>query len=156
MYFSQYFLNFKLNTAIIDAILCSLPKNGLKQKVTLCNIYRPPRERNEDIESFINDLAPILSTVSNERSDKMIVGDYNIDMLKILNFPDLMLDNDFLPKISLPTRFAEKCATIIDNIFCNLSHSTKSCCSGIIFTNLSDHLPYFVCLNQKTKLQGPP
>ena len=46
--------------------------NGLKQKITLCNIYRPPRDRNDDIELFINDLAPIIAMLSQERSDKLI------------------------------------------------------------------------------------
>ena len=57
--------------------------NDLPNKITLCNVYRAPRDRNEDIESFINDLMPIVTTMSNERSDKLIVGDFNSDMLKI-------------------------------------------------------------------------
>ena len=47
-------------------------------------------------------------------------------------------------------------ATLIDNIFCNLSHSKKASLSGIIVSNLSDHLPYFICLDQKLNLQHPP
>ena len=57
--------------------------NGLKQKITLCNIYRPPRDRNDDIELVRNDLAPILAMLSQERSDKLILGDFNIDLLKV-------------------------------------------------------------------------
>ena len=135
---------------------------NLQRKVTLCNVYRPPRDRNEDIERFLTDLSPCISTLSDEPSDKLIMGDFNIDVLKTnirekyADFLDLMLNNDFLPKITLPTRFSEKSASLIDNIFCNFSHSTKSCRSGIIFTDLSDHFPYFTCLNQKINLNGPP
>ena len=134
----------------------------LKQKITLCNIYRPPRDRNDDIQLFINDLAPVLETLSHERSDKLILGDFNLDLLKIntrekySEFLDLVLNNGFVPKITLPTRFSERRATLIDNIFCNLSHSKKTCISGIVFTNLSDHLPYFTFLDQKLDLHGPP
>ena len=105
---------------------------------------------------------PIVITLSNERSDKLIVGDFNIDMLKTntrnkySDFLDLMLNNDFAPKITLPTRFAVKSGTIIDNIFCNFTNYTKACKSGIIFSNLSDHLPYFTCLSQKVSLNVPP
>ena len=136
--------------------------NNLKQKITICNIYRPPRDRNDHIESFINDISPILSTLSQERSDKLFVGDFNIDLLKAnirekySDFLNVMMNNDFMPKITLPTRFSERNATLIDNVFCSLTRSNKVCLSGIIFTNLSDHLPYFTCLDQKINLQAPP
>ena len=85
--------------------------NNLKQKITICNIYRPPRDRNDHIESFINDISPILSTLSEERSDKLVVGDFNINLLKAnirekySYFVNVMMNNDFMPKITLPTRF---------------------------------------------------
>ena len=52
--------------------------NGLKQKVTICNIYRPAR----DIDTFMNGLTRIRSLFSQEHSDKFIVGDLNLDLLK--------------------------------------------------------------------------
>ena len=111
-----------------------------------------PRDRNEDLESFINDLTPIVTSLSNERSDKIIAGDFNIDMLKIntrekySDFLDLMLNSNFTPKITLPTRLAERSATIIDNMFCNFTDYTKVSKSGIIITNLSDHFPALLYL----------
>ena len=136
--------------------------NDLKQKITFCNIYRPPRDRNDDIQLFINDLASILDNLSHEFSDKIILGDFNLDLLKLhtrekySEFLDLILNNGYVPKLTLPTRFSERRATLIDNIFCNFSHIKKTCISGIVFTNISDHLPYFTCLDQKLDLHGPP
>ena len=39
---------------------------------------------------------------------------------------------------------------LIDNALCKLSHNFLNTTSGIIVTKLSDHLPYFVCIPQKT------
>ena len=88
--------------------------NGLNQKVTLCNIYRRPQDRNIDIDMFMNDLVPIIETLSREHSDKFFVGDFNLDLLKTdarekySEFLDLMINSDLPPKITLPTRFSEK------------------------------------------------
>ena len=136
--------------------------NGLKKTITLCNIYRPPRDRNDDIQGFIDDLNPIIDTLSRETSDKIILGDFNIDLLnvttrqKYADYLDLMLNNNLNPKITLPTRLSERRATLIDHIFCSLSHGTTSCLSGIIFTELSDHFPCFTCIDQKIDKQDSP
>ena len=129
--------------------------NGLTQTITLCNIYRPPRDRNDDIQSFIDALTPIIDTLCKESSDKIIVGDFNINLLSITtrqkyaDYLDLMITNGLNPQITLPTRLSARRATLIDHIFCSLSHNKKSCTSGIIFTELSDHFPCFTCLDQK-------
>lgn len=47
--------------------------NGLNQKVTLCNIYRRPQDRNIDIDMFMNDLVPIIENLSREQSDKFLL-----------------------------------------------------------------------------------
>ena len=57
----------------------------MTHQITLGNIYKPPKDdnNNANIESFINERAPILSQLGNEKSAKVIVGDFNIDLLKI-------------------------------------------------------------------------
>ena len=91
--------------------------NGNNQKITLCNIYGPPRDRNDDIEFFINDLGPIIEVLGQENSDKIIVGDFNLDLLKIntrqkhAEYLDMMMCNGLYPKITLPTRFTDRPAT---------------------------------------------
>ena len=57
-----------------------------------------------------------------------IVGDYNIDLLKIEHKPiikdylDSIMTQGFSPKITLPTRFSDLNGTLIDNVLCRLSH----------------------------------
>ena len=87
-------------------------------------------------------------------TQKVILGgDWNINLLKInekshfFDFLDLMFNNGFGPKITLPTRIETQSAILIDNIFCKSSSCTIDSTSGIIFTEISDHLPYFVCID---------
>ena len=58
--------------------------------------------------------------------------------------------HSFFPKITFPTKCSEQNCTLIDNALCKLSHNFLNTTSGIIVTKLSDHLPYFVCIPQKT------
>ena len=57
-----------------------------------------------------------------------------------------MFSSSLCPKITLPTRFSQHSASLIDNIYCKIDESTINSTSGIILTGISDHLPYFVCL----------
>ena len=47
--------------------------------------------------------------------------------------------------MTMPTRFASRRATLIDNIFCKLSAGNVSGTSGIFVSKLSDHFPVFTC-----------
>ena len=47
----------------------------------------------------------------------------------------------FLPMITKPTRITAHSATLIDNIFTN--NTTVSSKSGLIISDISDHLPIF-------------
>ena len=75
------------------------------------------------------------------------MGDINSDLLKveenrhtndIINY---MFSSSFYPLISKPTRITSTSATLIDNIFVNSldDHYT----SGLLLTDISDHLPIF-------------
>ena len=44
-------------------------------------------------------------------------------------------------KITLPTRITQTSATLLDHIFSNSDPESKEC--GIIYSSLSDHLPFF-------------
>ena len=74
------------------------------------------------------------------------MGDFNLDLLKISQnakadaFTDCMLSFSFHPLIDAPTRITTSSATLLDNIFVNTDMNLKS---GILITDLSDHLPVF-------------
>ena len=59
-----------------------------------------------------------------------------------------MLSNSFYPAITKPTRITEYSATVIDNIFCN---NLTDSLTGIIYEDVSDHLPIFIINSMKVK-----
>ena len=90
----------------------------------------------------------------------VIAGDTNINLLnvnenkKIAEFFDAIISQSLYPKITLPTRFSDQSASLIDNFFqCKLTPTTYKTSSGILVNRISDHLPYFICLEHSTKKQ---
>ena len=80
-----------------------------------------------------------------------ICGDINVNGFSInstdtASFFDLILSENYIPQITLPTRITDTSATLIDHIFMksdsrNIEDTTLS---GNIFTDISDHLPNFL------------
>ena len=81
----------------------------------------------------------------------MLVGDFNIDLLKVELKPttkeylDSIMAQGFSPKITFPPRCSDMNGTLIDNLLCRLSNTSIKNDAGIIITQLSDHLPHFIC-----------
>jgi len=119
------------------------------KNIIIYSIYRPP---NSDINFFLEHLNfSFLKIKSMHKYDIYLTGDFNIDLLKndtfnVKNiFQNFLLSYSFAPLINSPTRVNSSTATLIDNIFHN-SFSKHS--SGIIYCDISDHLPVFaVCDN---------
>ena len=115
------------------------------------NIYRPPKDNNSNtnVSQFIKEISPILQQMTNSNAHSILVGDFNIDLLKVQeknHFSDYLenlLSYGFHPTITFPTRFSDRSASLIDNIFSN--NMLNISISGILFSNISDHLPYFCC-----------
>ena len=102
---------------------------------------------------FINEFTPILDKLSKLKSEVIIAGDFNIDLLKNYDKPvfseyfDLISALGFFPKIILPTRFADRRGALIDNFLYKWSHSTSQTTAGILISRISDHLPYFISMD---------
>ena len=138
-------------------------KNNIKlpNKITLANIYRPPRGNNSNtsIDNFLSPFSNIFNTLSRENSTLITGGDFNINLLqlnereKFQEYFDLFVSNGSVPQITMPTRFSKKTATLIDQIFCRFSKSSSQNSSGIIVTKISDHLPCFSAINYTNNTQ---
>jgi exonuclease III len=95
-------------------------KGGLRKPNFIANIYRPPNNINEKYRKFTQELIPVLKSLEKIKADAIITGDFNIDLLKInekevfSDFFDVMTENSFYPKITLPTRFSNKHGTLIN------------------------------------------
>ena len=116
------------------------------------NIYRPPRDPNENYMQFLNEFTSIISLIDKTNSDIIIAGDFNINLLKINEknivgeFFDMLISNSFYPHITLPTRFSNNNGTLID-MFCRIHKYAKQPKSGILTKQLSDQQPCFTFLN---------
>ena len=64
---------------------------------------------------------------------------------------DTLLENSFLPLITLPTRIDHNSATILDCICTNIADDSFD--SGIIVSDISDYFPVFYIRHFKDKFK---
>ena len=115
------------STETSEALFLDVFGKSISGKVTIGNVYRPGRNNNnlQSIRRFINDIKPSLNTLNRENSYSFIAADFNINLLKLHNqegvadFFDFICSKDFLPMITIPTRFDEQTCSLIDNILVN-------------------------------------
>lgn len=115
-------------------------------------IYRPPNQCPQD---FINNLDQLIANISKENKACYIMADWNLDLMKhhchetTGEFLDIMYSRMFFPLITRPTRITSNTATLIDNIFTNDLNNYSA--SGLLFTDISDHLPVFTILSDQNQ-----
>ena len=133
--------------------------DDMKLKYIVGNIYKPPRDNNnyQNIQKFLEEFEPVLNYLNNSKAEYLIGGDWNINLLKInerpefSDFLDFMFSKGMCPKLTYPTRFATRSASLIDNVWCKIGKNNLDTISGILYTGVSDHFPYFVCLKNISK-----
>ena len=92
-------------------------------------------------------LTPIITDLSKGSNTCFVVGDFNINLLqlnekeKYNDFMELMCTNSFYSKITLPTRFANKGCSLIDQVYCKSLLPITDFSSKTVISQLSDHLP---------------
>ena len=120
------------------------------KKYALGEFYRIPNTNPIDLLSYLNDtVLPIV-----RKYDEVILGcDQNIDFLSCKKYKgaddlfSIMLQNDLIPTIKIPTRVTHDQATLIDNVYCKTkSQKVKSC---VIMENISDHYPCLLFLDHE-------
>jgi len=138
-----------------------LPNNS---KITVGNIYRPGTQHptysfTNQLDIFSESLGNILAPLTASNSTFYLVGDINLDLLKInensriSDYVDLLFSFGLIQIVTKPTRCTHNSATIIDHVITNSSSSTFE--TPILVTKISDHFPliHFVRIN---KPQPPP
>ena len=144
-----------------EGLFIDIDHENLNEKLILGNIYRPPvrNNRNREINIFLDEFRPVLETILKVNRTPILAGDYNLDLLevdqreKFQEFLDTMVSNGLHPKITLPTRFANKSCSLLDNIYTTYSSKhTADAISGILFSTVSDHFACFTSMDLfKTK-----
>jgi len=143
------------NSEIWDGLFIKISvENGNigHKTLVLGSIYRPPRPTTANISTFIDELNEVANRLKNYK-DVVISGDFNLDLLKfrennnINDFLDFMISCSYFPTITLPTRLTNRQGTLIDNFFVKTDKHLFDTQSGIILSQISDHLPYFMALD---------
>ena len=100
-------------------------------------------------------LKDLLENLSHENKATVMMGDFNIDILKYdtekdsADFLDSMYTSYLLPYISTPSRVTPCSETLIDNIFSN--NIEDGSISGNIVTTICDHYAQFLLLQNVNK-----
>jgi hypothetical protein len=153
-------LNIYETSDLWEGLFLEVSGGGLSKSLNLSNIYRPPRDRNADIDRFLSELTPAISNITSSQNDCIVAGDFNLDLLKIetratySKYLELMYCFSLIPTVTLPTRLTRRNATLIDHIFCKSSATRLT--GGIILSNISDHLMPFVCMDIRQDYISPP
>ena len=137
----------EINNEILEICFIELDKQQFNYEINIIVgvVYRPP---NTDVTQFNEQLSLILNKLKNLNVKHYLVGDYNINLLNYENhiptseFVDLMYSYTLFPLIRKPTRIQSNSATLIDNIFSNISLDGLYF-NGILVTDVSDHYPVF-------------
>ena len=93
-------------------------------------------------------LQNLIEKLSFENKNIILMGDFNIDILKYdtnkdsEEFLDKMYTNFLLPYITSPSRVTPRSQTLIDNFFSNIIEEGSN--SGNLNTTISDHFVQFV------------
>ena len=125
--------------------------NNENEKAIIGEIYRIP---NTNMFDSMSKYESLLAKLDNYRHTIIIGTDQNIDLIQIekhaitRTFLNQFLSNGLIPTIHKPTRITHSSATLIDNLYINATQCTNAI-SGIITTDISDHLPIFVFIGQE-------
>ena len=131
------------NEGVLETLFIEL-KNNKKETAIVGVIYRPP---NSKMKEFEVELEALLSKIIKENKLIYLMGDINIDMLKmnqvssVGKFMNQLFSSSLYPLITKPTRIMDKSATVIDNILTNSLDDNNM--NGILITDISDHFPVF-------------
>ncbi len=118
-----------------------------KNIITGC-IYRHPSMSMDD---FNDKTAKLFDKLKNEKKQLFLMGDFNIDLIKLdsdqdsATFFDTVTSNLLVPHIILPTRITSHSKTLIDNIYSNNERFLEGV-SGNLTISISDHLAQFLII----------
>ena len=140
----------ELETIFIEII------NPKGKNIIVGCIYKHPTMNTSEFNHYF--LQNLLEKLSSENKNIVLMGDFNINLLKhesqvdISEFLEYMLSNCLTPHIIKPTRFTSHSKTLIDNIFSTFFHN---CITGNITVDISDHFAQFLSIPLKYKTTNP-
>ena len=130
-----------------DIEVCVVRVSWDREKIILVGIYRPV---SGNISCFTNEIEIIFNDPKVRGSKCIVTGDLNINLLDtdcvdVMNFTGFMQSYHYIPTITKPTRIPNNSVSpsLIDHFWMNRPTRYHS---GIILSDLTDHLPIFLSL----------
>ena len=129
----------------------------LDERYVLGCVYRHP---NGTIKHFSDSLKQTFSHIKTS-TPVIICGDINIDFMKheltlTKDYIDVLVELQLIPLVTIPTRITDNTCTAIDHIY--IRPSKKNICkqvkSGVLYCDMTDHLPVFILLSNQFPKHG--
>ena len=134
-----------LDVSCSESVWIEIKQNKkLVKPIVVGILYSSPCDRNDN--DFIESLQDALEKISLEGKRAFILGDMNIDLLKINSshpYSQALVSNGFHNLIGFPTRRTTSTETCIDHILTNINNSITA---GVICNDISDHDMTFASL----------
>jgi exonuclease III len=137
------------STNRVENIWLEIVKNN--KHYIIGGIYRHP---NQNISIFRDSFDPVLNRLSSQKYPCLIAGDINIDLTKCnvnnqtAEYVDMLLLNNFVPTVVMPTRITSHSATLIDHMYYYEGKKPSEFVeleSGNFLNDLSDCLTILYC-----------
>ena len=142
-------LDLDINTSYVESTF--IETVCTKSKIVIGVIYRPP---DQPTKEFYESLCNIFQIVNNEKKILYLLGDFNINILKVgkvqsvSDFLEILMLHSMFPHVQYPTRVTENSISLIDNIISNDSCESHA---GVILSEISDHFPVYCICDNDTK-----
>ena len=152
-------LDLKVSSSnVIENVWLEIIKNDITYNIG--SIYRHP---GQSITEFSNSLDNTIKKICNKKVRTIVLGDLNIDVLKVTehkdtaNYVDQLLTRNLLPVSMLPSRITSRSTTLIDHVyFCEgkvKSSDNLNIYCGNIVCDVTDHFAnYFILYNKAAKV----
>ena len=139
-------LNLNTNDDNIECVGIKLLNSN--NVTNILGIYRPP---SGDVSVFLDKLEELIENYNLTKNDSIIMGDFNICLLKEINdnlngLNNMMSRYYFSPMINKPTRVTKTTLSIIDHIWVNFVCKSNS---KIIISDITDH---YICVSNFDRL----
>ena len=125
-----------------------------KNTVVECIYRHPCKQQSEFNDEY---LKPLSEWLISEKKEVILLGDFNIDLLKcdsnknVSDFLDIIYSNNLLPNIPSTTRLTSPSQTLTDNIFSSVIND--ECIPGNLISQTSDHHAQFLIIPNYTTTQ---
>lgn len=128
----------------IMSISCKL---GFNKRINVSAVYRPP---TGNVQSAMDKIEVVVRSIRGTTSGYTVVtGDLNVDLLTPSTYAtkvrQFACSCNLVQLINDPTRFSPKSQSLIDHVYTNARHLSKS---GVIDYHVSDHLPVFMVIKK--------